>query len=101
MAELGSCFGAHLLAQQRQQHLPHAALTPAGKSVVGLFPGRVVLGRRKSLATRGLHMEDGVDHVPGAAHPGTPSFIHFSKVFGLHLPLRVGHVAWIHDDRLP
>ena len=67
MATQGSCLGGHLLAQQRQQHIPHAALTPAGKGVVGLFPRRVVLGRRKSLTTRGLHMKDGVDHVPGTA----------------------------------
>ena len=37
-------LGAHLLAQQRQQHIPHAALTPAGKGVVELFPGRIDLG---------------------------------------------------------
>nr|WP_288922405.1 hypothetical protein [uncultured Ottowia sp.] len=62
-------LGAHLLAQQR---IPHAALTPAGKGVVNLFPGRIVLGQRalltaSGLAACGLHMEDGVDHVPGAA----------------------------------
>ena len=41
-------LGAHLLAQQR---IPHAALTPAGKGVVNLFPGRIVLGQRALLAT--------------------------------------------------
>ena len=39
-----ACLGAHLLAQQRQQHIPRAALAPAGKGVADLFPGRVVLG---------------------------------------------------------
>ena len=44
--------------------------------------------------------EDGGDHVPGAAHPGTPSFVHFRKVSGQHLPLRVGHIAWVHGGIL-
>ena len=44
----------HLLAQQRQQHVPHAALTPAGKGVADLFPGWVVLGQRAPLAAGGL-----------------------------------------------
>ena len=39
-----ACLGAHLLAQQRQQHIPRAALAPAGKGVADLFPGRIVLG---------------------------------------------------------
>ena len=68
-------LGAHLLAQQRQQRIPHATLAPAGKGVADLFAGQVVLGQRalstvSGLAAGGLHVKDGIDHVPGATHPG-------------------------------
>ena len=100
-----ACLDVHLLAQQRQQHIPRAALAPAGKGVADLFAGRVVLGQRalstvSGLAAGGLHIEDGVDHVPGAAHLGASPLVHFSKVFGQHLPLRIGHIAWVHGDLL-
>ena len=104
---LPSCLGAHLLAQQRQQHVPHAALTPAGKGVADLFAGRVVLGQRalsmvSGLAAGGLHIEDGVDHVSGAAaHPGPACTFACRKVLWHDLPLFVGHVTWLHDKSLP
>ena len=88
-----------------QQHIPHAALAPAGKGVADLFPGRAVLGQRalptvSGLAACGLHVKDGVDQVPGDSYTGTSSLVHFSKVFGHHLPLHVGHIVWEHGGIL-
>ena len=45
------------------------------------------------LATRGLYMEDGVNHVSGVVLPRTSSLVHFSKVFGQHLPLLIAHAT--------
>ena len=80
-------------------------LAPAGKGVVDLFAGRVVLGQRalstvSGLAAGGLHIEDGIDHVPGAAHPGPTCMFACRKVLLHDLPLFIGHVTWIHDESL-
>ena len=101
-----SRFGTHLLALLRQQHIPTPLLAPTGKGVVDLFPGRVVFGQCalstvSALADGGLHIEDGVDHVPSAAHPGAACTFACRKVRLHDLPLFIGHVTWIHDGGLP
>ena len=76
-----------------------------GKGVVDLFAGRLVLGQRalltvSGLAAGGLHVKDGVDHVPGAVHPGSACTFACWKVLLLNFPLFIGHVTWIHDESL-
>ena len=79
---------------------PAGAAAPVGKGVADLFPGRVVFGWLTPQATRSLHIEDGIDHVPGAAHSGPICAFACRKALLHNIPLSISHVTWVYDDGL-
>ena len=53
--------------------------------------------RQRALAA-GLHIKNGIHHLPGAALAQMPSLAHRSKALSLHLLLLISHVAWTHAE---
>ena len=51
--------------------------------------------RQRALAA-GLHIKNGIHHLPDAALAQMPSLAHRSKALSLHLLLLISHVAWTH-----
>lgn len=54
------------------------------------------LGQRALAA--GLHIKNGIHHLPDAALAQIPSLAHRSKALSLHLLLLISHVAWTHAE---
>lgn len=53
--------------------------------------------RQRALAA-GLHIKNGIHHLPDAALAQMPSLAHRSKALSLHLLLLISHVAWTHAE---